>query len=326
MKIGINTDSLALLSLDEVLDTAAGLGIDCVEMSTGNWSTAPHVILDELVESESARRELLARVRDRGLEISALNCSGNPLHPGPTGKEHDEVTHKTIALAPKLGVERVVMMSGCPAAPGDSHPNWITVAWPPEAVDVLEWQWSDVLIPYWQELVRYASDHGVVKLCLELHGHQNVYNVPTLLRLREAVGPVVGANYDPSHLMWMGADPIAAIEALGDAIYHVHAKDTRIEKTAALTSRLETRLFNDPDRRSWNFVTLGYGHDDAFWRAFCVALRRAGYDDVLSIEHEDMLMTPLEGVTKTVDFLRGVMIRDPAALSATAARFAGLDG
>jgi sugar phosphate isomerase/epimerase len=145
-----------------------------------------------------------------------------------------------------------------------------------------------------------------------MHGQQVVYNVPTLMRLRDAVGSVVGANYDPSHLMWMGADPIAAIDALGDAIYHVHAKDTRLEPTrAAITSRLETLPATEAHARAWNYVTLGYGHDDAFWRAFCLALRRVGYDDVLSIEHEDLLMTPVEGIAKSVDLLNRVMISQP---------------
>ena len=187
-----------------------------------------------------ARRELLARVEDRGLSISALTCNGNQLDP-VSGPDHDRVVRDTIALAPRLGVDRVILMSGCPGGPGDKWANWITVVWPPEAAEVLRWQWEESVIPYWQSTGRArARSTASRKLCIEMHGQQVVYNVPTLHRLREAVGPVVGANYDPSHLMWMGADPIAAIDALGDAIYHVHAKDTRIEPAVALRSRLET--------------------------------------------------------------------------------------
>lgn len=218
MKIGLNTDSVGHLPLAETLDLAAELGLDCVEFPTGAWSTAPHVDLDRLLDSDAARRELLAQVADRGLAISALTCSGNPLHPGPTGREHDEVTRKTIALAPLLGVDRVVMMSGLPGGPGDANPNWITVSWPPETTQILDWQWTEVVIPYWRDLVGHAQAQGIHKLALEMHAHQAVYNVPTLLRLREEVGPAVGANFDPSHLMWMDADPLAAIEALGEAI------------------------------------------------------------------------------------------------------------
>jgi sugar phosphate isomerase/epimerase len=314
MKIGLNTDSVSRLSLLQTLELASELGIECVEFATGAWSSAPHLDIDRLLESETARRELLAQLADRDIVISALNCSGNPLHPGPSGGEHDELTRKTIALAPMLGVDRVVMMSGCPAGPGDSNPNWITVCWPPETTQLLEWQWTEVVIPYWHDLARYARDHGVHKLCLEMHAHQIVHNVPSLLRLREAVGNSVGANFDPSHLMWMGADPLVAIEALGDAIYHVHAKDTRIEhRRAAVTGRLETLPFTAATERAWNYVTLGYGHDDSFWRNFCISLRRAGYDDVLSIEHEDVLMGPIDGVRKSVELLRGIAPRESSS-------------
>jgi sugar phosphate isomerase/epimerase len=312
MKIGLNLDSLGGLSIDHALDVAAELGIECVELPTGAWSPAPHLDLDRLLDSETARRELLARVQDRGLTLSALTCNGNQLDP-VSGPEHDAVTRKTVALARLLEIERVILMSGCPGGPGDRWANWITVAWPPETAEVLRYQWDDVVIPYWRDLVAYASDQGVEKLCIEMHGQQVVYNVPTLRRLREAVGPVVGANYDPSHLMWMGADPIAAIDALGDAIHHVHAKDTRLEPgRLALTSRLETTPNDQPEARSWNYVTLGHGHDEAFWRAFCQALRRVGYDDVLSIEHEDTSMTPEDGVRESVELLRRAMTSDPA--------------
>lgn len=311
MKIGLNTDSLGTLSIDAMLDLAAELGIETVEFPTGAWSPAPHVDLDRLLESEAARRELLARVADRGLAISALTCNGNQLDP-VSGGAHDEVTRKTIALAPLLGVERIVLMSGCPGGPGDRWANWITVAWPPETAEVLRYQWDEVVIPYWRDLVAYASGHGVERLCIEMHGQQVVYGVPTLLRLREAVGPQVGANYDPSHLMWMGADPIAAIDALGDAIFHVHAKDTRLERDRlALASRIETTPNDRPQHRSWNYVTLGHGHDEAFWAEFCRALRRIGYDDVLSIEHEDTSMTPEAGVRESVELLRRAMAADP---------------
>jgi sugar phosphate isomerase/epimerase len=310
VKIGLNMDSLGRLSLDGALDAAASLGISSVEFPTGAWSSAPHVDLDELLTSEAARDELLGRVSDRGMSISALTCNGNQLDP-VGGSAHDEVTRKTIALAPLLGVDRVVLMSGLPGGPGDSFANWIVVAWPPEAQVVLEHQW-EVATTYWRDLVEHAEAHGGVRLCIEMHGQQLVYNVPSLLRLREAVGPLVGANYDPSHLMWMGADPIAAIDALGDAIFHVHAKDTKIEPgRVGLTSRLENLPNAYAAGRSWNYVTLGYGEDEGFWRSFCLALRRVGYDDVLSIEHEDQLLTPVEGVTKSVELLRRVMPTEP---------------
>jgi sugar phosphate isomerase/epimerase len=265
-----------------------------------------------MLESESERRNFHAKLADHGIALSALNCSGNPLHPGEHGRKHDAVTRKTIKLASLMGVDRVVMMSGCPGAKGDSSANWITTEWPLEVREILRYQWDEVLIPYWKDLVAYANNLGIRKLCLELHGHQNVYNVRTLHRLRDAVGETVGANFDPSHLMWMGADPIAAVRALPGAIYHVHAKDTRVEPIAAgVNGVIETTPGDRYAERAWNYITLGYGHGEIWWRQFVAALAAVGYDDVFSIEHEDPMMPALEGVEKSVEFLRRVLIRQP---------------
>jgi sugar phosphate isomerase/epimerase len=260
--------------------------------------------LDALLASERERTDFLARAADHGLSISALNCSGNPLLPGAAGEAHRAVTSKTIALAGLMGLRRVIMMSGCPGGPGDANANWVTTAWPPEAARVLERQWSEQLLPYWRGLAAESRAAGVEHLCLELHGQQNVYNVRTLFRLREAVGPVVGANLDPSHLFWMGADPLAAVGALGDAIYHVHAKDTRINTgVAAVHGLIDVTPMDRLEERAWSYVTLGRGHDASWWRAFIGALRTASYDDVLSIEHEDLALSPEDGVRESVDLL-----------------------
>ncbi len=181
----------------------------------------------------------------------------------------------------------------------------------PETTRILNYQWDEVALPYWRQLVGYAADQGVEKICIEPHGHQLVYNVDTLLRLRAGAGERVGANFDPSHMMWMGGDPLAAIRRLGSAIYHVHAKDTRVDpENSALTSRLETKTNDRASERAWNYVTLGYGHGESWWRDFVLLLRQVGYNDVLSIEHEDVSMSPLEGVRKTVAFLSGIVELD----------------
>jgi sugar phosphate isomerase/epimerase len=310
MKLGMITDSLGHLPLDEMLDVAGRLGFDMLEFACGNWSKAPHIALDHLLADDDARRGFLKKLDARGIQISALNCSGNPLHPGEPGRRHDAITRKTFALANKLGVTRVVMMSGLPGgAPGDSTANWVTTAWPSQNQEILRYQWDKVIIPYWKELASEARGLGVKRICLELHGHQAVYSASTLLRLRAAVGETIGANFDPSHLMWMGADPLAAIRALGPAIYHVHAKDTALHPVnAARDGVMETIPNTRIDERAWNYVTLGYGRDEAWWKRFCMTLAMAGYDDVLSIEHEDELMSPEEGVEKSVALLRRAMV------------------
>lgn len=309
MKIGLVTDSLGHLPFEDMLDTARKMGITEIELCCGNWSSAPHIDLEILLESRLGRRALLDMIAEYGMTISALNCSGNPLHPGPSGAAHHQVTRETVVLAGLLGVDRVVAMSGCPGGPGDANPNWITTAWPPETAEVLRWQWDEVIIPYWRDMAAFAHEAGVNRLALELHGQQAVYNVGTLHRLRDAVGPIIGANFDPSHLFWMGADPLAAIAALGPAIHHVHAKDTRIiAENAAVNSLIDTTPMADLGARSWVYVTLGHGHDAAWWKRFCSALRAVGYNDVLSIEHEDLALSPEDGVRQSVVLLKRAQV------------------
>lgn len=310
MKIGMVTDSLGQLPFDEMLVTAAELGLEMLEFCCGNWSTAPHLQLDALLQSEAARQNFVAKLRDHGLTISALNCSGNQLAPGAAGQAHDAVVRKTFQLANLLEINRVVMMSGLPAAPGDNHPNWITVSWPPEVTQILNYQWDEVAIPYWRELVKFGSNLGIDRICVELHGQQLVYNTETLLKLRDAIGETVGANFDPSHMMWMGGEPLSAIRRLGNAIFYVHAKDTRIDRdNSNPNGLLETKIDARVSERAWNYVTLGYGHGDSWWRDFITLLAQVGYNDVLSIEHEDLGMSPLEGMRKSVEFLKQVIIR-----------------
>ena len=307
MKIGIVSDSLANLPFEACLDAATELGIEGVEVNTGNWSSAPHLDLDLLVESAGARREFLRAFERRGLTLAALNANGNQLHP-VDGARQAETVDRTVRLAGMLGVDKVCLMSGLPgAAPGETTPNWIVSAWPPETGRFLRWQWQERLVPYWEALVKNAEANGVTRLCIELHGNQLVYNVPSLIRLREAVGPRVGANLDPSHLMWMGADPLAAIDALGGAVYHVHAKDTWINPaTVSTVSVLDTAPMERSADRAWNYITLGYGHGESWWRKFCYRLQLAGYDGWLSIEHEDVALSRIEGVRRSVALLQAV--------------------
>jgi len=311
MRIGLNTDSLGHLPFDEMLKIVAQLGVETLELCCGGWSSAPHVNFDLLLENESERKNFLSKIHDHGLEIDALNCSGNQLAPGERGKSNDRVVRNTMKLARPLGVRRVVMMSGLPGGPGDQNANWITTAWPPECHDILRYQWEDVAIPYWRDLVHHARENGIEQICVEQHAHQLVYNTETFLKLRDATGEIVGVNFDPSHAFWMGGDPLRAIRQLRGAIYHVHAKDTRIDPhNSEINTLLETKPNDRVTERSWNYVTLGYGHPELWWRDFVIQLKQNGYDDVLSIEHEDYSLSPIEGVRKSIHLLNNVMERN----------------
>ncbi len=298
MELGLYTDSLAHLDRPEVLDVAVRIGATAIEIATGGQSSAPHLDRAELLGSAAARSRLLDELAARGLHLAALNCSAWLLHPR-TGDRQRAIVEETFRLARLLGVDTVVTMSGCPGdGPTASTVNWPTYPWPEELVDLRRRQWDDV-VRLWSELVDVASDNGV-RVALELHPLQAVFNVPTLLELRAAVGDAVGANLDPSHLFWQQMDPLAVIRALGPAIHHAHLKDTAlVPDEVALAGVLDVRSFEDPAHRAWNFRTVGRGHDLAFWMSFVAELRAAGYDRSLSIEHEDRSDDPIVGVTES---------------------------
>ncbi|WAP66790.1 sugar phosphate isomerase/epimerase family protein [Jiella pelagia] len=307
MKLGFVSDSLGALPLDDVLDHAARLGVSGIEVNTGGWSTAPHFDLASMIKSDESRRAFAKAFADRGLDIIALNANGNPLH--PTDPKQAGCLKDTIRVAGAMGIKTVCTMSGLPAGrDGDLMPNWVVSSWPPETRAILRYQWEEKLFPFWDEIAALARENGVERIALELHGNQCVYNVPSLKTLRDAIGSVIGANLDPSHLFWMGADPLIAAEALGDALYHVHAKDTVLNAPVqATTSLLENGSLTDIPARSWSYITLGFGHGEEWWRQFCYRLRMAGYDGWLSIEHEDVILNSLEGLEKSVALLKGGM-------------------
>lgn len=307
MKLGFVSDSLGRLSFDALLDHAMRLGVDGVEVNTCGWSRAPHFDLKNLLGNPNGQKSYKAAFADRGLEIICLNANGNPLHPADAVQ--GEGLKDTIRVAGEMGIKTVCAMSGLPAGQaGDTMPNWVVSSWPPETQDVLRFQWEERLLPFWADIATLTQEHGVERIALELHGNQCVYNVPSLLKLRAAIGPIIGANLDPSHLFWMGADPLQVAKALGNALYHVHAKDTLLNAPVqATTSLLENGSLMDIPARSWSYVTLGFGHGEDWWRQFCYRLKMAGYDGWLSIEHEDVLLNSVEGLQKSVALLRSVM-------------------
>ena len=307
MKLGFVSDSLAGMSLYEMLEEAVRLGVAGVEVNTCGWTSTPHFDLAQMLRNRKARNAYRDAFDCWGLEIICLNAKGNPLH--PKDRSQEKGLKDTIRVAGEMGITTVCAMSGLPAGSAtDTMPNWVISSRPPETQDILRYQWEERLIPFWEEIALLAGENGVEKIALELHGNQCVYNVPSLLRIRDAVGPVVGANLNPGHLFWMGADPLVAADALGAAIYHVHAKDTMLNAPVqATTGLLENGNLMDIYARSWSYVTLGFGHDDWWWRQFCFRLRMAGYDGWISIEHDDVTLNSLEGLEKSVALLRGVM-------------------
>lgn len=315
MKLGVFTPLLSQLPLKDVLAKLKTYGINTVELGTGNYPGDAHCKLS-MLDDPAALKEFRQTLDDHGFTISALSCHGNPLHPDPEqAKKFQEVNRKTILLAEKLGVSTVVDFSGCPGdSPNAKLPNWVTCPWPPEYLDILSWQWEKVVTPYWVERAKFAADHGV-GVAIEMHPGFVVYSPETMLRLREIAGPAIGCNYDPSHMFWQNIDPIAAIRILGDAIFHVHAKDTQLySANLSRTGVLDTKPYTDERNRGWIFRTCGYGHGAEWWKEFVSTLRMFGYDNVLSIEHEDSLLSPEEGLSRAAQFLNDIVIKEkPAA-------------
>jgi sugar phosphate isomerase/epimerase len=314
MKLGLFTPVFGRLKTREMLAKVKALGrIQAVELGTGGWPGHDHLDTDALAGDAAAAADFRKSIDDAGLTISALSCHGNPLHPDrATAQGYDGVFRKTVTLAQQMNVPVVVTFSGCP---GDSeqarHPNWVTTPWPPEFLEVLEWQWEKKTIPYWIEAARFAADHGV-RVALEAHPGFIVYNVETLLRLRSAAGPNLGINFDPSHFFWQGVDVPAAIRALGDAIFHVHAKDVALDpQNVAINGVLDTKTYRRMPERSWLFRSVGWGHDELEWKRIVTALRLTGYDYVMSIEHEDALASVDEGLKAAVDLLSRVLLTEP---------------
>jgi sugar phosphate isomerase/epimerase len=292
----------------DALRWCAERGIAHIEMGVGGWKQADHLDLDALLRDARERDRLQGELREHGLVLSCVNAAGNPLHPDPAvGERHAALLRGAVELAALLGCDRVVTMSGCPGGrDGGSTP--VFASWPvvPDDETLWEWQLEHRLAPFWRELSAWAAAAAPeVMICLELHAGASAYNPASFARLREAAGPNVGVNLDPSHFWWQGMDPLAVIDEVGPAIGFAHGKDTLVHPDRVRRNGLLDLAFPvDPDTASWHFCAVGSGHDDATWAALVAALRSAGYDGVISIEHEDPRVTPEEGIETSLAALR----------------------
>ena len=313
MKLGVLTVPLYDRSADEAFAWLSERGVETVELGSGGAPGNGHCNPEELLADPAKLRSLTDSLKKYNLTVSALSFHSNHVHPDPevAATAARDFT-ASCRLAEKLGVDTVITFSGCPGdQPGAKYPNWVTCAWPTDYPKILEYQWNEVLIPFWKKAAKEAEGYGVTKIALEPHPGFCVYNTETLLRLREAVGPAIGANLDPSHLFWQGMKPADVIKALGGAIHHFHAKDTKIDDAlTTINGVLDTKSLASLNDRSWLFRTVGYGHDALEWKGIMSALRLAGYDGSVSIEHEDAFMSVEEGLEKAISFLLPLIIRE----------------
>ena len=314
MKLGVFTVLFGSKPFEEMLDYIVELGLEAVEIGTGAYPGNTYCRPGELLGSEAKLRKFKDAISSRGLVISALSCHGNPLHPQRERAAADhQVFMQTLDLAKRLEVETVITFSGCPGGdPQASQPNWIVSPWPPEFSEMLEWQWRERVVPYWTDAAKAAQAAGV-RVAIEMHPNFVAYNPESMLRLRDIAPKTIGCNFDPSHMIWQQIDSVAAIRALAGSIFHVHAKDCRLDRAnTAVNGVLDAKNYTRELERSWIFRTVGYGSDAIFWKDLVSALRMTGYDHVISIEHEDSLMSGAEGLKKAVAFLKPLVISEPA--------------
>ena len=318
MKLGVMSPVLGGMSLRQMIEYLSSLGVQSLELGCGGYPGKAHCDAADFLAHPEKIEELKQMLAENHMDLPALACHGNPLHPDKAiaGRFESDFDN-AVLLAEKLGVKTLVAFSGCPGdCPESKYPNWVTCTWANDYKKILEWQWNEVLIPYWKEKAAFCNAHGVERIAFEMHPGFMVYNPKSLMKLREAVDPTVGANFDPSHLFWQGVDVCAAIRYLKGAIYHFHAKDTRIDPlSCGVTGVLDTSGYGDLLGRSWEFRTVGYGHGKSLWNDMISTLKATGYEGVISIEHEDPLMSPKEGLEKAVAFLKDVIIfEDPDAM------------
>jgi len=300
------------LSLDQMLDTISALGIEAIEIGTGGYPSSPHCPVAELLADSGKLKAWKKKFEDKNIQVATLSCHGNPVHPDESIAQRDaETFRRTVLLAERLGVKVIVGFSGCPGgAPGDKTPAWVTYTWPPEHAKALEWQWKEKVIPYWEQAAKFAREHGIHRLALEMHPNFVVYNPMTLLKLRAAVGEEIGANCDLSHLFWQECDPVAVIRLLGKqgAIFHAHMKDTVLYKENVEKYGVLNFAFTPEElpKSSANFRAVGYGHGASEWKDIVAAYMEVGYEGILSIENEDMTLTGPVGVERAVYVLKNV--------------------
>lgn len=311
MKVGIVANILQDKPLAEALIYFRKMGIQTIEPGCGGYAGKSHVNPAALLGDPEELADFRRLIADSGLTISALSCHGNPIHPNKeTAAVYDKDMRDTVRLCRELGIDTITCFSGCAGdCPDSRYPNWVTCSWPEDYLKILEYQWNEALIPYWKEFVTFAGENGVTKIALELHPGFMVYNTETLKNLRAAVGEEIGVNFDPSHLLWQGMNPVSVVRELKDAIYHVHAKDVRVDPiNTAINGVLDTKHYSDELNRSWIFRTIGYGNDMAYWNDIFSALRAIGYNGAVSIEHEDSLINRFEGLEKAVRFIKDSLI------------------
>jgi sugar phosphate isomerase/epimerase len=313
MKLGILTTLFQDRPLSEVLRVVADLGYETVELPA--WRGSRHLDLDTVLDDGG--RGLRNLVKESGLEISALNDGREgQLVLGPQDWTMDKwAPVQGLAERIKYGTDRlkraaqaaaaleVPVVTGFVGSP--VWDKWYNYPSTNERAYELAWElFAERVNPILDEFARCG-----VRFAFEVHPTEIAYNLETAEHALEVLGnrSEFGFNFDPSHLVWQGIDPVVFIKRLGKRLYHAHAKDGEVQQDEVRRSGvLSGGSWTRPDR-GFRFRVPGWG--DVDWRRVISALAAVGYDYVLSFEHEDPVMSPEDGCEKAIAFLRPLIIK-----------------
>ncbi len=274
MDVGILTAPFRNETMDTIVKFAVESGADTLEIDVRPG--CKHLCVDF---DDAAAADAIAQVRDAGLRISSLACYMDISDADEQAREANRAAlTRTVEMASANGIDVVCCMAGRPAGEM-SREDTIT----------------QVAGPFYADFTARAADLGV-KLAMENWTATNICNLAQWKLIFETVpAENFGLNFDPSHLVWQGIDYLKAVEIFGERIFHVHAKDTEIvaHKLAWVGNLCGTGW--------WRYCIPGYGEID--WGVFIARLRDNGYNNTLSIEHEDRALGREEGFIKGINYL-----------------------
>ncbi len=189
--------------------------------------------------------------------------------------------------------------------------SWKYVAmFPPASAELVEAGYRD-FADRWNPILDVYDEQGV-RFAHEVHPSEIAYDYWTTVATLDAIGhrPAFGLNWDPSHMVWQGVDPVSFLWDFKDRIYHVDCKDTKL-RLDGRNGRLSSHLpWADP-RRGWDFVSTGHG--DVPWEQAFRMLNAIGYDGPISVEWEDAGMDRLVGAPEALAFVRKLAFDAPDA-------------
>ncbi len=314
MKIGILTVLFNEWDLEKVLKYVSSLGYEAVEI--GAWKGSNHIDVDEILKGGATRYK--RTIEKYGLFISGLsNHLEGQLVLGPLDSSTDDWCKGSPDEKVKYGIERMKKTAEAAAALDVpvvngfiGAPNW--GAWyifPPAYEKIFE-KGFELFAERWGEILDFFAAQGI-KFAHEVHPQEQAYNIETAEQAIKAINgkKEFGFNFDPSHLVWQGIDPVVFIKKFGDRIYHVHAKDAELVKeNLPVSGHIPTGSWRRPSR-GFRFRVVGWG--DVEWKRVMTALLEVGYDYVLSYEHEDPVMSREDGCEKCIAFLKPLIIKAP---------------